>query len=228
MSCGMRLRRVTSSVRRSTESVPAQLGEPQREQVHDRDLGDERLGRGDADLEAGAGVEDAVGLARDLRAHDVRDREHLRAALARQAHRRQRVERLARLGHADHEVAGADDRVAVAVLGGDVHLDRDPRPLLDRVAADQARVVRGAAGDDDDARHAAQQVVVELGQIHAVRADRAVGDRLGDGVGLLVDLLEHERLVAALLGGVGVPVDLVGLALERHAVGGQELGAVGA
>ena len=73
-----------------------------------------------------------------------------RAALARQAHRGQRVRGLARLGDADHEVAGADDGVAVAVLGGDVHLDWQARPLLDRVAADQARVVGGAAGDDHD------------------------------------------------------------------------------
>ena len=54
------------------------------------------------------------------------------------------------------------DRVAVAVLGGDVHLDRDPRPLLDRVAADEAGVVGGAAGDDHDPLDVAQEVVVEL------------------------------------------------------------------
>ena len=51
-------------------------------------------------------------------------------------------------------------------------------------------------------------------EVDAVVAQRAVGDRLGDGVGLLVDLLEHERLVAALLGGLLVPVDLRDLALE--------------
>ena len=34
----------------------------------------------------------------------------------------------------------ADDRVAVALLRGDVHLDRDARPLLDRVAPDQPGV----------------------------------------------------------------------------------------
>ena len=216
MSCGMRLSLVTSSRAALGAQRALELGEAQREQVHDRDLGDERLGRGDADLQAGAGVDDAVGVARGLRAHDVRHGQHGRAALAGEAHRGQRVQRLAGLRDADHEVAGADHRVAVAVLGRDVHLDRDARPLLDRVAADQARVVGGAAGDDDDALGAAQQLVVELGQIHAVGADRAVGDRLGDGVGLLVDLLEHEGLVAALLGGVGVPVDLVRLALERR------------
>ena len=65
-------------------------------------------------------------------------------------HRRERVGGLARLGDADDEVLGADHRVAVAELGGDVHLDRDPGPVLDRVAADEAGVVAGAAGDDDD------------------------------------------------------------------------------
>ena len=138
------------ALRRSASSVAAQLGEAQREQVHGRDLGDEGLGGGDADLEAGARVEHAVGVARGLRAHDVGDREDRRAALAGEAHGGQRVGRLAGLGDADDEVARADHRVAVAVLGGDVHLDRDARPLLDRVAADQAGVVGGAAGDDDD------------------------------------------------------------------------------
>src|SRR5215211_314562 len=50
--------------------------------------------------------------------------------VAREPHGGQRVERLARLGDADHEVAGTDDRVAVAVLRRDVHLDRHARPLL--------------------------------------------------------------------------------------------------
>ena len=44
-------------------------------------------------------------------------------------------------------------------------------------------------------------------ELHA-RLAQPVGDRLGHGVRLLVDLLEHEGLVAALLGGLLVPVDL--------------------
>jgi hypothetical protein len=43
-----------------------------------------------------------------------------------------------------------------------------------------------------------------------------------------VDLLEHECLVAALLGGVGVPVDLDHLPLEWLAVGGLEADALAA
>ena len=153
-----------------------------------------------------------------------------RAALAREPHRGQRVGGLARLGDADHEVAGADDRVAVAVLGRDVHLHRHARPLLDRVAADQAGVVGGAAGDDDDPAAVAQQLVVDApGRSTPSGARRAVGDRLGHGVRLLVDLLEHERLVAALLGLLGVPVDRLDRRARRGAAaGGEELDAVGA
>ena len=55
----------------------------------------------------------------------------------------------------------------------------------------------------------------------------AAGQRVGQRLRLLVDLLEHERLVAALLGGVDVPGDLRGAALQRRAVVVGELGAVG-
>ncbi len=73
-------------------------------------------------------------------------------------------------------------------------------------------VVGGAAGDDDD--------LVDLAQLRRPRcaprrgsagpsrvdpAEQGVGDRLR----LLGDLLEHEVVVAALLGGGGVPVDVV-------------------
>ncbi len=75
-----------------------------------------------------------------------------------------------------------------------------------------------------------QQRLVELGlgEVDAAPARRAVGDGLGYGVRLLVDLLEHERLVAALLGGRLVPVHVRDLTLQRSAVGREELHAVGA
>ena len=87
---------------------------------------------------------------------------------------------------------------------------------LDRVAADEARVVGGAAGDDHDPAERAGEVLVELelAQVDRVDVGQAVGDRLGDRVGLLVDLLHHEGRVAALLGGVLVPGDLLDLALD--------------
>ncbi len=88
-------------------------------------------------------------------------------------------------------------------------------------------MVRGAAGHDHDPPRAAQHLVVELGEVDAVGAGRAVGDRLGHCVRLLVDLLEHERLVAALLCLLGIPVDPLDRAVDGRAGGGEELDALG-
>ena len=151
-----------------------------------------------------------VRVARGLAAHDVGEGKHRRAGLAGEPHRRQGVERLARLRDADDERVGVEDGLAVAELAGHVDLHRHARQLLDGVAADEAGVVRGAAGDDEDAPQAAQELVAhpDLGEVDAAVLVEAAGERVAKGRRLLVDLLEHEGLVAALLGGVGVPGDL--------------------
>ncbi len=144
---------------------PTLLCDPEPDQVHGGYLAGERLGGGNPDLEAGARVEDGVGVAGGLAAHDVRKGEDLGAALLGEAHGGECVGRLARLGDPDDEVVLVHNRIAVAVLGSDVHLDRDARPLLDRVAANEARVVGGPAGDDHDAAHVLDElgIDVELG-----------------------------------------------------------------
>ncbi len=132
-------------------------------------------------------------------------------------HGDERVHRLARLAHRDDEGAVVDDRVAVAELVRELDIDGDPRPGLDGVLADEARVGRGAAGEHDDAVDVLQDVLdrVELGQLHRP-VDDAAEERLGDGIRLLADLLLHEGRPAALLGGGGVPRDLE--LLVRHRV----------
>ena len=158
----------------------AVLGELQPDQEEQRDLRGERLGGGDADLETRARVENRVDLARDLRAHHVRDRDRSRAVLARELHRLNRVARLAGLRDADHERVLDRDRVAIDPLACDVGLDGDARPLLDRVAADDTCVVRGAAGDDDDPAKLPQLV---LGQAEALEHEVAVTDPVADRLG---------------------------------------------
>ncbi len=116
------------------------------------------------------------------------------------------------LGDPDHEGVLRQDRIPVDPLARDVGLDRDARPLLEDVATHDARVVGRAAGDDHDS---AQVLDLELGHAerfeHELVAAHTVADRLGHGVGLLEDLLEHERLVPGLLGALLVPVDLLPL-----------------
>ena len=75
-------------------------------------------------------------------------------------------------------------------------------------------VVRGAAGDDEDLVDVAQVLVAEADLVEHDLAGlgEPAEQRVGDRLRLLVDLLEHEVVVAALLGGRGVPVDVEVLA----------------
>ncbi len=185
-----------SSARRSASSVNATT------------CARERLGRGDADLAAAAGVQGGVRLARELAAHHVGDREDARTARPRHALGGDRVGRLARLRDRDRERLRVEHGTAIARLGRDVDLDRDARPLLEQVAADEPGMVGRAAGGDRDALDAVQQLVVGPAELEGdPSALQPLADRLPHRLGLLVDLLEHERLVAALLGSGLVPVD---------------------
>ena len=94
--------------------------------------------------------QDRVGVASDRRADDVRDGDDLRPHLLREADRRERVGGLAGLGDADHQRVLVQDRIAVAELRREIELDRDARPVLDRVLRSHPRVERRPAGDDDD------------------------------------------------------------------------------
>ncbi|MES4793077.1 MAG: hypothetical protein C4321_08940, partial [Chloroflexota bacterium] len=197
----------------------AHLAEPQREQIRRNDLGEMALGRRHADLGARAGVENRVGLAGHRRVDHVDDRENLRLVrrgLGEPA-RLHGVEGLARLTDADHERPGVEDGVAVAELARDVDLDRQASPVLDGVLGHEARVVAGAAAHDEDLVDVAQVLVgeaVELVEPEPAVRGGAPTQGLRDRGGLLVDLLQHEILEAALLGGLEVPGDLPGL--QRH------------
>ena len=196
------------------------LGEVEREQVAGDQLGQEALGRRDADLGPGVGVDDGVGLARDRRAVGVADRQHLRPLGPRVPDRLQRVGGLARLADRDDERGVVEDRVAVAELGGELDLDRHPGPVLDGVLRDHAGVERRAARDDDDLVDVAQLLVGEphLVEVQVPLRRTTPQQRVGDGARLLVDLLAHEPVVAVLLGGRQVPVDVVAATLGGRAV----------
>ncbi len=204
----------------SSNLSPAHLGEEEADEVAGHQLGEEALGRGHGDLGAGVRVEHGVGLARDGRAVGVADREHPGLLVLGVPQRHEGVHGLAGLADDDDQGGAVQDRVAVAELAGQLDLDRDAGPVLDGVLGDQAGVVGGAAGDDEDLVDVAQLLVGEPDLVEhqlaaaAQPAEQGVGDRLR----LLGDLLEHEPVVAALLGGSGVPVDPVGLRLGRRAV----------
>ena len=196
------------------------LGEVERQQVAGDQLGQEALGRGDADLGTGVGVDHRVGLARDGRAVGVADRQHPRPLGARVPDRLQRVGGLPGLADRDHQRRVGQDRVAVAELRRQLDLDRDPGPVLDGVLRDHPGVERRAAGDDDDLVDVAQVLVGEphLVELQLAPAAAPAEQRVGHGPRLLVDLLAHEPVVAVLLGGREVPVDVVAAPLGRRPV----------
>ena len=198
----------------------AHLREVETEEVAGHQLGDETLGRRDADLGAGVGVDHRVGLARDRRAVGVADRQHPRPLRACVPDRHQGVGGLARLADRDDEGVLGQDRVAVAELVGELDLARDAGPVLDGVLRDQSGVERRAARDHDDLVDVAQLLLRQphLVELQPPRSGVATEQCVGHGVRLLEDLLAHEPVVAVLLGGREVPVDVVALALGRRAV----------
>ena len=155
----------------------------------------------------GAGEEHAVGVAGGLRAHHVGDRQRpWRRARARDAVRPACPPSRPTARSPMTRSPGPTTGIAVAVLGGDVRLDRDARPALDRVARRSGRrgsAVPQATIDDPlrPRRRSSSSIAPRSPRSDAVaRAHGAIDDRLGEHVGLLVDLLEHEGLVAVLLG----------------------------
>ena len=186
----------------SVPSVPRDLGEVEPEQLQRHELRRERLRRRHADFRAGVRVHGAVGVPGDRAADDVADGDAAGALARGFVERRPRIRGLARLGDDDGQLVGRDDRVAIAVLRAVLDFDRHLRQRLDHVLADEPRVPRRAARQDGDLA----QVLERVGRdVQILEEDLAAVERDApeDGVagrgGLLVDLLEHEVLVAALL-----------------------------
>ena len=89
-------------------------------------------------------------------------------------------------------------------------------------------MVGGAAGENDDPAQVAELLVGQAEALeHEVSVADTVAERLLDRVRLLVDLLQHESLVAGLLGRLLVPVDLERLALDLAVPDVEEARAVG-
>ena len=199
-------------------SAPNQR-ELQRQQVSDDQLGRIALGSSYRDLDAGLGVEHEVRLARDAAALDVDDSESLDAPLLRLAKRRQAVRCLTALADDDDQISGIEDRISVAELGSELNAHRDPRKVLDDILCGRSDMPCGAARHDMDLCDLFDDLV---GDPYFAKVDAAVLkgiiQSILHGSGLLVDLLHHEVLVAALVGCLGGESDLNLLLLDHIAV----------
>ena len=199
------------------------------EHEHQDELRRVRLRRGDGDLRPRPSVKHLRRLARDGRADDVRDSKALRAQTLGLLQGGKRVARLARLADDDHQGVLVDDRRTVAELRRNVNLDGDARELLDVVLADKTRMIRRAAGDDVNLIKRIEEFAAPAQLVHddmlAVLGN-ARRHRVAHGLRLLVNLLEHEVLVATLFRRLGVPVDLEDLLRHDFAAAIRDVHAV--
>ena len=225
--------RVDVRLRRLGGQHAARLAQTQPQQIQRDELRREGFGRRHADFRSGVRVDRAVGFAGRHAADHVADGDAGRALALRFAQRGERVGGLARLRDDDRQRVGRDDGIPVAVFGSVIDLDRHLRELLDEIFPDQPRVPRRAARQDRDPLDGAQ---LRFGDLHLLEEHaagvlrHAAEDRLARGRRLLEDLLEHEVLVAGLLGHDRIPQDAlrrfgdrpaeeIG---ERHARGGDD------
>ena len=132
-----------------------------------------RLGRRDPDLRSGPGVEDGV-ASRGICAPLVLQMASTRAFCCLACRTASSVSAVSPDWRDRHDQRGAvQHRVAVAELTSELDLDGQPGPVLDGVLRQQAGVVGGAAGDDEDLVDLAQVLV---GQPLLVEHDPAVDE----------------------------------------------------
>ena len=200
---------------------PALLREVEREDEQRGELRGEGLGAGDANLRAGVGRDCPLSRTRNRSPDDVADGERLRTLANELLLGGDGVGRFAGLGDEEAEHGGIRNGVAIAVFGCVVDVDGQSCQALDDELAGQAGVPGGSAGGDGDAGAGAEFLGGDLhvGQedVAGIERDAAEGG-VADGAGLLVDLLEHEVLVAGFFGLDGIPGDALGLHGENFAV----------
>ncbi len=181
-------------------------GERDYQHAQSSQLGRECLGRGDADLRAGARQHHQVRFPYQRAFRHVADRQRRQVAeLLAQSHRGQRIGRLPGLRNRYQQGVLLDHGIAVAVFAGDLDPTRQPAVLFDEVTGDDAGMKAGAAGDDMHAGGAPEDLRRRRSKcgFEQVPVGHALLQGVGNGARLLVDFLEHVVLVRALFGGVG-------------------------
>ena len=203
-------------------------GKVQPQQVEHRQLGTIRLGGGHGDLRPGPGVQHHIRLPGDGGAHHIDDGQHLGPQTFGLPQSGHGVQGLAGLADDHHQGVLIHNGLHVSELGGQGHLHGLAQQPLQVVLAHHAHMVGGAAGHNVQLLEVSDLLIGE-GEVLQVHLPvlNAGEDGAAQRLGLLHDLLGHEVLVAALFGGVHLPVhpgDLLGDGLEQAVVALDALG----
>ena len=131
-----------------TPELPQRNGQKQ----HHFNLRDIGFGAGHCDLRPCIGIERPTlsGLSGKGGAHHIANGDHPCAAPLGLPNSCQRICRLTALGNGDKQFFRPNDRIAVAVFTGDLHIHGHPRQLFNDIPADHTCMAsRSATGNDD-------------------------------------------------------------------------------
>ena len=167
----------------------------------DGQLRGEGLGRGDPHFRSGIGLQHQVGFAGNGRFRHVDDGDDRLTLFAGIAQRRQGVRRFPRLRDEQRHTIFGHEQVAVAELGGDIHLHRNAGQAFDPIARHHGGIIGRAAGDEGQATDCGR-VEGQFRQGHRTIGgiDETV-QGVADNLRLFVNFLEHEVAVLALADG---------------------------
>ena len=176
-------------------------GQTEGHQGEDGHLGGKGFGRSHANFRTRVRVGAGLGDAGNRRTHHVADADDGRALALGELDGGDGVGGFARLRDGDDDVVLVNQRVAIAELGGILHLDGNAYQTLEQVLADDACVPRSAARHDDEASGIQHLLFVlnDAAECHNVLFHvQTAAHAVLDGAGLLEDLLQHEMLETAL------------------------------
>ena len=159
------------------QSTPGQC-QPQRQQIHHRQLHTVCLGAGHCDLRPGVSVDCPVRCAGDGGTYHVDHRQCSGALFLRQLQGRQRIQRFAALADDDHQIPRMQNGVAVTEFTGNLGEGGQPGHLFNGGASHHTRVHGGAAAHDVNA---GQPLQIFVGQTALAQIRQAVLDTGADG-----------------------------------------------
>ncbi len=205
-----------------------QLSHVESEEQERHELGGIGFRRSDSDFRTRQSIDDIVGFTRDGGTDGIRHGKALGTEAFRFFESRQGIDGFAGLADYDAERLIGRERTAVSIFGSDFYRYRDLHEAFDVVLCDEAGMVCGAAGGDQDVIDAGEAFfrpaeIVEIDGAVFIEMDLyCIMDRFG----LFIDFLQHEMRVTAFFCGFRAPLDFLDFFLDRLAFGIEEGNAI--
>ena len=204
------------------------LGHIQCENIHNGQLGGIRLGGCHGDFRAGPGVDYIVRLFGDGGAHHIDNGHGSSPTALCLSESGQGIGGLTGLGDDQHQGIFVAQGITVAELGSQHGLHGNPAQLLHHILAHAAHIIGAAAGHHIHPGELFDVIPIQGNIIqHNSSVPNSGGNGIGKRLGLLVDLLNHKMVIAVLLGGGELPINVLGGLLQFISLAVIEMDGIG-